>query len=137
MIMIESVSGIDNLDDILKVEGLGGVIIGAADLAASMGRLGESTHPDVVEAIDVIFDRCRFAGIPFGMYVASSSEAVAFATRGAQIMTVGSDLLFLEQGMTAVAKSVASVREWRFPPESTVPEPSHATSSAQSSRSPE
>jgi 2-keto-3-deoxy-L-rhamnonate aldolase RhmA len=97
--MIESAPAVENLDAILAVEGLSGVIIGSQDLAASLGHLNDAEHPQVVETVHRIMQSCRDAGVPFGMYAASSAATADLMTRGAQIITLGSDLMFFEQGM--------------------------------------
>jgi 2-keto-3-deoxy-L-rhamnonate aldolase RhmA len=109
-VMVESAAAVANLDAILQVEGLGGVIIGAADLSASLGHLDEPQHRDVRQAISQIMDRCAAAGVPFGMYAASPDEAGRLLQREARLITVGSDLLFLEQGLGRVLQDMTAVR---------------------------
>ena len=113
-VMIESGPAVENIDEILAIQGLGGVLIGAADLAASLGHLNQPQHDDVVKAIDHIMQRCAAADIPFGMYAASADEAARLMSRGARLITIGSDLLFLEQGMRATADRVLPIREWHI-----------------------
>ena len=48
-VQIETAEGVDAAADIAAVDGVDGVFVGPADLAASMGVLGQQTHPDVVE----------------------------------------------------------------------------------------
>ncbi|MCH7734903.1 MAG: hypothetical protein IH961_06790 [Chloroflexi bacterium] len=43
---IESKKAYDNLDDILAVKGLGGIVGGPHDFAASLGFPGEPDHPE-------------------------------------------------------------------------------------------
>jgi 2-keto-3-deoxy-L-rhamnonate aldolase RhmA len=109
-VMVESVTGVANIDAILQVKGLGGVIIGAADLSASLGHLDGPQHEDVRQAIDQIAARCVAAGVPFGMYAASPEEADGLLRRGARLITIGSDLLFLEQGLGRVVQGLSAVR---------------------------
>jgi 2-keto-3-deoxy-L-rhamnonate aldolase RhmA len=109
--LIESAPGVENIDDILAVEGLGGVIIGAVDLSASLGHLNDPEHEDVVKAVDVIIERCNAAGVPFGMYAPSAAAAAKLLSRGARIISVGSDLIFFDQGMSAVLDAVRPVRD--------------------------
>jgi 2-keto-3-deoxy-L-rhamnonate aldolase RhmA len=112
--MIESGLAVDNIDDILAVPGLSGVIIGAADLAASLGHLNDTQHDDVAKAVDQITQRCAAAGVPFGMYAATADAAVQLMSRGARIITIGSDLLFLEQGMSSAVGQMLPVRDWHI-----------------------
>ena len=111
--MIESQTGLHDLQDILRCPGLGGVIIGKADLAASLGHLVEPDHPDVVEAVDSIFEACISAGIPFGMYAANSKLGADLTRRGAGIITTGSDLLLMERALDESLLSYSEMRAAR------------------------
>jgi 2-keto-3-deoxy-L-rhamnonate aldolase RhmA len=113
-IMVESAAALDNLDEILAVDGVGGVIIGALDLAASFGHLTDPEHADVGKSVDLIIERCRAAGVPFGMFAASAAAAADLVSRGARIITVGSDLMFFESGMRKVLASLSPLRQWRL-----------------------
>lgn len=110
-VMIESESAVDNIDDILAVPGLGGVIIGTEDLAASLGHLNDVRHDDVAKAVEQITQRCAAAGVPFGRYAATADAAGQLVSSGARLITVGSDLLFLEQGMRSAADRILPVRQ--------------------------
>lgn len=48
---IESIKGIEVLDEILEVSGLDVCFIGPADLGATMGYLGQPNHPEVVALV--------------------------------------------------------------------------------------
>jgi len=109
--MIESQMAVNNLQDILQCPCLGGVIIGKADLAASLGHLVEPDHPDVMQAIDSIFDACVSARVPFGMYSANAEQGAELARRGAGIITIGSDLLFMERALDQSLSSYSEVRD--------------------------
>jgi 2-keto-3-deoxy-L-rhamnonate aldolase RhmA len=110
-VMLESGPAVENIDDILAVPGLGGVIIGTEDLAASLGHLNDVRHDDVAKAIEQISQRCAAAGVPFGRYAPSADAADRLIASGARLITVGSDLLFLEQGMRSVADRVLPARQ--------------------------
>ena len=64
---IETVEGLDALEDIATTDGVDGVFFGPADLSASMGRPGEMSHPDVVAAIEDGFQRLAALGVPGGL----------------------------------------------------------------------
>lgn len=59
VVMIEHRDAVDNIDEILAVDDIDAFIIGPYDLSASMGRPGDVTHPEVLEAIA----RTREAGL--------------------------------------------------------------------------
>ncbi len=70
---VEHKSAVDNIDDIVSVEGLDGVFIGPYDLSASMGILGQLDHPDMKAAVETVLRAARKAGIAAGLHVVSPS----------------------------------------------------------------
>jgi len=64
--MIEDVLGIANLDEILKVPGVGCVLIGEGDLSQELGVPRQYEHPIVVEAMREIVAKCAAHNIPVG-----------------------------------------------------------------------
>lgn len=109
-IMIESKGGADQIDEILKVPGVGGVMIGLQDMAASLGHLNDPDDAEVLKAVERVVSGCRRAGVPYGMYAATEKRMRELIDADARIISVGSDLLFLEHGMSLVASDVAAVR---------------------------
>ncbi len=99
-VMIEHPEAVANIDAILKTPGLDGIMVGSADLAAALGHLHEPGHPDVAAAIDEVFDACARNDFPFGIFAAAEPAARKWVARGALFATVGSDVQFLDQGLT-------------------------------------
>ena len=62
IILIEDVVAIDNLAEILRVEGVDVFFVAPGDLAQSMGRLGEPNHPEVQAVVDRAFEQIVAAG---------------------------------------------------------------------------
>ena len=60
--MIESQDAIENLDDILSVEGIDYLMFGPADFAQDLGHAGELKHPDVAKVVDEATARIHAAG---------------------------------------------------------------------------
>jgi 4-hydroxy-2-oxoheptanedioate aldolase len=61
-VQIEDVEAVENLDEILQVEGVDVFFIGPTDLAQSMGHPGDNGHPDVQKVVKETFDRIHAAG---------------------------------------------------------------------------
>ncbi|AJQ97675.1 aldolase/citrate lyase family protein [Gynuella sunshinyii] len=95
LIQVESVTALEQLDDILSVEGVDGVFIGPADLAATMGHLGNPAHPDVKQAVETAIDKIRKAGKAAGTLVTSPALAQHYEQCGAQFLALGVDTLAL------------------------------------------
>jgi 2-keto-3-deoxy-L-rhamnonate aldolase RhmA len=71
MIQIEHFEAVKNIDSILAVDGIDSIFFGPYDLSASMGLMGQVDHPDVRAAIDLVKDKCKKSGMPFGIFGAS------------------------------------------------------------------
>ena len=65
-IMIESIKGVDNLDEILKVPGIGCVLIGEGDLSQALGYPRQYDHPVVHEAMEHIVATCKKHNVHVG-----------------------------------------------------------------------
>jgi len=99
---IESVAGLDNVERIAAVPGVGGLFVGRADLALSMGEEG-SRSPAVLEATTRIVRAALDAGKIAAMFVANAAERDEFAAQGATWFVIGSDQSLLRQGAQSVA----------------------------------
>ena len=104
LIQVENRAGISNLDEILQVEGVDGIFIGPADLAADMGHMGNSLHPEVQEVIMDALARIRAAGKAPGILSTNDDMTNAAIAAGAQFVAVGADVLLLAQNARALAK---------------------------------
>jgi len=71
--MIEHIDAINELDDILKVDGLDAILIGPYDLSASMNLTAKFDHPEFTKAIRDIKSKSESANIPCGIHVVSPS----------------------------------------------------------------
>ncbi|MFF3488583.1 HpcH/HpaI aldolase/citrate lyase family protein [Streptomyces sp. NPDC002701] len=103
-VQIESVTGVQNAAEIAAVDGIDGVFVGPSDLAASMGLIGQQTHPDVVAAVGRAFEAVRGAGKPVGVNAFDPAVASAYLDDGASFVLVGADVTLLAQGSDALAE---------------------------------
>ncbi len=100
IVQVESVKGIENLDDILRVEGVDGVFIGPADLAASMGYLGQPENPEVKATIENALKKIRQAEKIAGIMAVVKRNADHYATHGANMIATAIDTLLLANAAT-------------------------------------
>jgi 2-keto-3-deoxy-L-rhamnonate aldolase RhmA len=75
LLQIESVAGVEAIEEIAAVPGIDGVFIGPNDLSNSMGLVGQVRHPDVLAAIRRVRDAARRRGLPVGLYVGTDAAA--------------------------------------------------------------
>ena len=102
--MIETAKALDNLDDILSVEGLDAVYIGPSDLSLSLGCAPamDDVEPKVAQAIDHILERAKAHGVVAGVHNASAESALKRIAKGFQFVTVSSDARLIAAGSQAV-----------------------------------
>lgn len=91
-IQIESLSAMEQIDEIFSLDGLDMVSSGKADLSQSMGMTGQMTHPKVVEAENYIIKKAIEYGKEPTALVGSRERAHALWDMGVRIMTAGVDL---------------------------------------------
>ena len=91
LIQIESVTGLKNLDEILKVEGIDGVFIGAVDLSATMGYQGDPNHPKVQNAVVDAIKRIRQSGKAAGILSTQHEATQKYLELGTEFVAVGVD----------------------------------------------
>lgn len=102
-VQVETAEAVEAAAEIAAVDGIDGVFVGPADLAASLGLLGQQTHPDVTVAILRTFDAVRGAGKPVGVNAFDPEAADAYLAAGASFVMVGADVLVLARGSEALA----------------------------------
>lgn len=107
---VETAQALGNLDEILSVPGLDGVLIGPADLAISLGHMHDRTHQHVLDAMQGVLDRCLQRGMPFGFFCATVEDGIDWMERGALILTCSSDTAFVAQGMAQMSTQIAAAR---------------------------
>ena len=97
LVQVESTAGLENLAAIAATEGIEGVLFGPADLAGSMGLLGQTTDPRVQEAIVQGIRTVRAAGKAAGV-LADPTLARKYLDVGARFVAVGIDTALLVRG---------------------------------------
>ena len=95
LVQVETKAGYENLDEILAVDGVDGIFFGSADLAASYGYLGQSTHPEIIQAIEVGLGKVCLAGKAGGVLGGDKAVIQRYIQAGARFVAVGVDALLL------------------------------------------
>lgn len=103
IVQIETAAGVEAAREIAAVDGVDGVFVGPSDLAASMGVIGQQTHPDVVAAVHRTFEAVRAAGKPVGVNAFDPQAAQDYVEAGVRFILVGADVALLARGSEALA----------------------------------
>ena len=105
---VESVQALDNLDAIAQVDGVDGIFIGPADLAASMGYLGQTEHPTVRAAIERAIGQVQAAGKAVGILATDTAYARQCIAQGVRFIAIGVDTTLLAQATRNLLASFQS-----------------------------
>ena len=104
---IESKEGVENLPELLTVDGVDVFFIGTSDLSQSLGYPGQRTHPEVQKAVDRVFDLVTKSNRVLGT---TNADLEGYVKNGARYITsLDAKLLmtgahqFLDQGHQAIA----------------------------------
>ena len=104
LVQVESKTGLENLDEILAVDGVDGVFIGPADLSASLGYLGQIAHPDMQKTILSALRQISDSGKAAGILTTDEDMIEASLDAGARFVAVAMDIALLLKTAKTVAK---------------------------------
>jgi 4-hydroxy-2-oxoheptanedioate aldolase len=112
VIMCEDVRAIDNLPEILKVPGIGVVLIGEGDLSQNLGYPRQYEHPAVVEATAAIRRICTEHNVPCGHPHVDAHNAEKVIADGYRFLMTAPVRSY--DGLEACRKLVASTKVLGF-----------------------
>ena len=115
LVQIETAEAYADLDEILDVEGLDGVLVGRNDLALSMGLSRDHEDPQLLEVVEDVLSRARdrqmVRAIAAGI---DPSAPAALRELGANVVAGGADLEFIVHGLDRYLEAAAEgLREAR------------------------
>lgn len=104
LVQVETKEAMTKLREICAVDGVDGVFIGPADLAASMGHIGNPMHDDVTSAIRAAVRTISDAGKPAGTLILDEAFAHELIDLGAVFVAVNVDTRLLMTASRALAQ---------------------------------
>lgn len=100
LLQIESRAGLEALDEIASVEGVDGVFVGPADLAADMGYLGRPGAPEVQAEVEKALIRIQSHGKAAGILIGDLALARRYVELGATFVAIGNDVTLFANATT-------------------------------------
>jgi len=97
ILQAEHYIAVQNIEQILQVQGFDAILVGPFDLSASMGKPGQVNDPDVKAAIENVGRACREKGFPCGLFGASAAFLKHYVDMGFSFVVAGMDVLHLAQ----------------------------------------
>ena len=100
-LQIESTRAVANTAEIARVPGVDMLFLGAGDLSGSVGRLGDTGHPDVARQIADFEAACRAAGMAMGTIPRPGHDVATLARQGYALVAGAVDVFFVRDAATA------------------------------------
>jgi len=104
LVQIETQEALGQLEKIAAVDGVDGIFIGPADLAASLGIAGELGNPKLIATIEDAIRRIRACGKPAGILTPDPAFAGRCIELGTTFTAVGVDAAILARGTETLAR---------------------------------
>jgi len=103
---IETKEAVENIEEIVAVDGVDVSYIGPADLSASYGHLGNMSHPTVQRAIDRVYEATKDAGKATGIHLGSGKTIPERIEMEYNFITIGNDITYLKSAVIDHMKSL-------------------------------
>ncbi|MDH6677392.1 4-hydroxy-2-oxoheptanedioate aldolase [Rhodococcus sp. LBL1] len=91
IVQVETRTALDNIEAIAALDGVDGILLGPADLAADLGHRDRRDHPEVIEALHRAIDAIRRAGKPAGIMLTDVEATQEWLRQGITFAGVGVD----------------------------------------------
>jgi 4-hydroxy-2-oxoheptanedioate aldolase len=107
VVLIESLGGVEALDEILKVPGLDVVAVARGDLSENLGVAGQFDHPRLREVVARAEGKVLAAGrVALGGIAFSPEEARAMIARGHRFVVLGSDAALIAGAAQRMVRAI-------------------------------
>jgi 2-keto-3-deoxy-L-rhamnonate aldolase RhmA len=106
IVQAEHRDAVTNIEAIVRVEGVDGVLIGPYDLSASLGVPGAVDHPDVRAAIERARTSCQAAGVAIGIFGLTADAVRPYMEKGFTMIVAGVDTVLLGNAATALVSAL-------------------------------
>ena len=109
-VLIEHPRAIENIDEILAVEGLGGAIAAPLDLAVNMGFSDGPGHPEVQAAMAYASKKIAEKGFPLVSFAVTPEQGKLAMSRGARLLFLGFDTMFVPAAVQGYLQRLNSTK---------------------------
>jgi len=112
IVQTETTKSVDNVDQILSVEGVDVAWIGQSDMTVSLGIPGQYDHPKFLRALDKILNACEKYGVAPGYIPITVKEAIEMINKGFRCIAYSADVFLysyaLKDGMRQIKEYIDS-----------------------------
>lgn len=113
ILMIESMEGLENIEDIARTPHLDVLFIGPYDLTLSLGIIEEFENPVFLNALERVIAAAAAAGVAVGLQSGNMGLVLKARSLGAQFLMYGSDTAILFDGYKSAMARLKSIQNNR------------------------
>jgi 2-dehydro-3-deoxyglucarate aldolase len=106
IVQIESARALEEVEQIAATPGVDCLFVGPADLSASLGRLGDTKHPDVQSALARVAKAANEAGVTAGIFALDAASARQYREAGFRFIALAADVMWLVRAVRAALQEV-------------------------------
>jgi 4-hydroxy-2-oxoheptanedioate aldolase len=106
IVHIEGKKGLDNLDEIMEVDGIDVLFLGPYDISQSLGIPGQVRDEKVANAMKEAADKARKAGRAVGSFAKDVEMGKWLKDLGVQYISINTDATIYMQGCEAIAREL-------------------------------
>jgi 2-dehydro-3-deoxyglucarate aldolase len=106
IVQIESARALGEVDRIAATPGVDCLFVGPSDLAASLGHLGDTKHPDVQDALAQVTAAADRAGVAAGIFALDAASARQYREAGFRFIALAGDVVWLVRAVRAALQEV-------------------------------
>ena len=103
---IETPQAVENVDEILGVDGLTGIFMGPGDLAVGMGVAGQMADPNLRQAVLSCLEKAKSAGKLTGIFTLPGPLLDAAMDAGCDLVICGGDVMNLGPAWTKLLSEI-------------------------------
>jgi 2-dehydro-3-deoxyglucarate aldolase len=109
-VQIEDIEAVENINEILSVDGIDAAFIGPYDLTASMGITAQFDHPKYIKARDRILESCESHNITPGIHIVQPDpeEAADRIRDGFKLLAFSLDITMVQKACLEGLKEIRS-----------------------------
>jgi 2-dehydro-3-deoxyglucarate aldolase/4-hydroxy-2-oxoheptanedioate aldolase len=104
IVQAEHIEAVNHIHDIASVAGIDAVLVGPYDLSTSMGKPGQVTDPEVVQAIARVTAECTACNMPLGIFGMTPDAVQPHIQAGYNLIAIGVDTVLLANSASQIVQ---------------------------------